>query len=259
MYTSSKASPASKPATLQPLPVDILSKHEFNARADKSTPWFRIVPVVKYLRIDNDAWRLMLTNFLRAELSYPSCGDHPGTFDCSQTCHRCGGPYRHSRHQAVVHAFIRSCTRFGISSSEQLSVALGVAPQDKRPDIIVHRNLDNEGPLVLDVSVPHQSVSHNYNATLSAWNAKQNKYKDWRSDVVDFAPLIISTFTHVHPKSLDSIAKLRKVSNGSGFVTDCISRMKVALVNFEPYRRKALHVRENAGTLASDPCTEVPE
>ena len=65
----------------QPLPVDILSKHEFNARADKSTPWFRIVPVVKYLRIDNDAWRLMLTNFLRAELSYPSCGDHPGTFD----------------------------------------------------------------------------------------------------------------------------------------------------------------------------------
>lgn len=242
-----------------PLPTEEIGVHELNARSDKSTPWFKIVPVVKYLAIEPAAWRLALTNFLRCDLAYPTCGAHDPTYDASQTCHRCGGPYRFARHQAVLHAIQRSCSRFGILASEQFGLGLGVTPRDKRPDLIIYRSIVDQPPLVIDVSVPHVATYHDYNAPLKAWNAKQDKYDTWKSDVVEFTPFIISTFAHIHPRTLEKLHTLSTVACNRGFVQDCISRVKVALANFEIYRRKALLVRLAAGTLASDPALEEPE
>jgi hypothetical protein len=42
-------------------------------------------------------------------------------------------------------------------SSENLAMALGLKPKSSRPDIIVYMNSLDEKPLVLDVSLPHQS------------------------------------------------------------------------------------------------------
>jgi hypothetical protein len=171
--------------TALPLPVELLGAHEMNSRTDSSVPWFKISAVTRSLRIDPAAWRLGLANFLRCEITYPTCGDHPPDFDGSQTCHRCGGPYRYPRHRSIQHAIHRSCTQHGILASEQFAHSLGVAPDAKRPDLLVYRSAADLPPLALDLSVPHQALSQNYNAILKMWNMKQAKYGDWRADIVN--------------------------------------------------------------------------
>jgi hypothetical protein len=245
--------------TALPLPVELLGAHEMNSRTDSSVPWFKISAVNRSLRIDPAAWRLGLANFLRCEITYPTCGDHPPDFDGSQTCHRCGGPYRYPRHQSIQHAIHRSCTQHGILASEQFAHSLGVAPDAKRPDLLVYRSAADLPPLALDVSVPHQALSQNYNAIPKMWNMKQAKYGDWRADIVNFAPCIFSTIAQVHPRTLDHITNLESVASSAGFPRDCVARAKVALVNFELYRRNALLLRESAGTLMRDPEVADPE
>jgi hypothetical protein len=237
-----------------PLQPQIIGLHELNARADASRPWFAISPTTKYLRIDPAAWRLAFANYLRVAVDYPSCGNHDSTLDGSQTCHRCGGPYRYPRHQVVQFAIQRACVRYGILATENLHRTLGAQSSQKRPDLMIYRNIIDMPPLTLDVSIPHQSEHHTYNAVLKMWNAKQVKYKDWFSEVVAFAPLIFSTAAAAHPRTLDVLKSLSAVAASKGFFVDCVARIKVALVNFELFRRKAIQVRHAAGTLTTDPC-----
>ena len=236
-----------------------MSTHEFRAREDAFTPWFEISHVMKHLKISDDAWRLSMSNFLRCIVEYPACSQHDPTFDNSQSCHRCGGPYRTPRHQRGVASFISSCAAFGIHATSHFFYALGVSSQAKRPDILVYRNVSDAKPLALDFTVPHQSAHLDYNAVLKSYNLKANKYKDWRSEVVEFSPLVFSTFHQVYPKSFDTVTGLGPLAVSKGFARDCISRIKVALVNYEEIRFNALTARKNAGRLDLDPSMEDSE
>jgi ribonuclease HI len=229
---------------------------EAHARLDESVPWFNIARIMRHLRISDDAFALSLANYLRCDVRYPVCsfakGKRCNLFDHSQRCHRCGGPYRHQRHQVLVTAVRTSFSRYAVQSSENLAMALGLKPKSSRPDIIVYRNSLDEKPLVLDVSLPHQSERLCYDAVNKQYNAKAMKYKTWHESCVDFAPFIISTFATVHPKTLATLQNISKIASGKSFMLDAVARAKVSIIQYELHRYRALLVREASGALDVD-------
>jgi hypothetical protein len=229
---------------------------EAHARLDESVPWFNIARIMRHLRISDDAFALSLANYLRCDVRYPVCsfakGKRCNLFDHSQRCHRCGGPYRHQRHQVLVTAVRTSFSRYAVQSSENLAMALGLKPKSSRPDIIVYRNSLDEKPLVLDVSLPHQSERLCYDAVNKQYNAKAMKYKTWHEYCVDFAPFIISTLATVHPKTLATLQNISKIASGKSFMLDAVARAKVSIIQYELHRYRALLVREASGALDVD-------
>jgi len=245
---------------------DVLGPHEAKTRHDLSTPWFCISALTKHLRINDEAWGLQMANYLKCAVPYPTCGAasrHSLTFDHSMCCHKCGAPYRTPRHSGIISAFRSVASQFGIQCSENFFHALGVQPTGKRPDVIVYRAGRDLKPLVFDMSAPHQPTEHHFNSVVKQYAAKLHKYSAWKPDLIEFKPFIITPLGHLHPQTKSDIEGLDGVACRKGFSRECINRIKVALTNFEVYRRAALVMRSNCGTLdahvaepAQDPASD---
>ena len=232
--------------------VELLGSHEARVRADESTPWFLISAPVKCLRIRDDAWSLHMANYLRCEVPYPTCGGpcpHALSFDHSLCCHKCGAPYRKPRHSLVISTFRAVASAYGIQCSENFFGTLGVAPIAKRPDVIVYRNALDLKPLVLDMSTPHQAADHHFNAVSIRWQQKTHKYSEWKADLTEFRPFVVSPLALFESRTLTELDALAKLACRRGFARDCVNRIKVALVNFEPYRLASLRLRAASGSL----------
>jgi hypothetical protein len=139
----------------------------------------------------------MMAVSLRMDIHYPRCDKKEertaAAFDHSQRCPRCGGPYRHARHQIVLAALRSVAGEFGITVSDNFYTTMGVESTSKRPDAIIYRTGTDDRPLVIDVSVPHQSASLRYDASLKMHGAKRHKYAKWNDETVEFQPFIVST------------------------------------------------------------------
>lgn len=194
-----------------------------------------------------------MSNFLRCDVRYATCRPNvTDPYDHSQTCHRCAAPYRMPRHQRVLHALQRAAHNYGMCTTVNFKTTLGTTDDRQRPDLLIYREATNLKPLALDVSCPHQSTGLEYNALRSMHRAKIGKYTAWHQDLVDFAPCIVSTQAIIEPSTKATLAKLAPVASGPGFVRDAIARMKVAVINNEPFRRAALALRKANGTLDRD-------
>jgi len=227
---------------------------ELKTRTSKTTPFFDTPALTRKLRITDEAFNLALGNFLRCDTTYDVCShrkpEQP-TSDHAQVCHKCGGPYRYARHNIVIAAFRSVCQEYGISTTENFFGTFGVTDRRQRPDIIVFRPATNQQPLVLDFSIAHQSQEHAkvMDSVNARWNAKAKKYANWMRGDVEFSPFIIGSNTVPHEQTTAIIEALQAQAIRKGFARDCVARMKIALVNFEPYRKRAITTRKQSGSL----------
>lgn len=232
--------------------IKTLGNFEIQSRSSPSTPWFNIPAVQRELRIPDDSYRLFLANYLLCDTEYSVCGsaehaceDVLSTYDHSQTCIMCAGPYRIQRHNAVMNAFRIVASRYGVQTSENFKGNLGVT-KGIRPDVLVFRL--HERPLAIDFCVFHQAQHQtSKNITKFSWTKKVNKYKDWMSDTVDFTPLTISTNGSIPNESYKVLEKIAELAVRKGFARDCAAKMKLALVNYELYRHNSLSARGITG------------
>ena len=233
--------------------MEQLGYHEVKTRSSPTTPWFNVPAITKKLTIANEAFSLALGNYLRCNVKYEVCSAHDAskrsTSDHSQTCHRCAAPYRYARHNITIAAFRSVCSSYGISTSENFYGTFGVTNAQKRPDVIVYRGATSEQPLVLDFAIPHQSENEAYDSINIMWNAKKKKYQEWLDDQVTVSPFIIGTNAVPHASTLTVMQEIEKQAIRKGFLRDCMARMKLAIVNFEVYRKKAIAARKMANTL----------
>jgi hypothetical protein len=224
---------------------------DVNSRIDESPPWYDIPAITKRTRLTDTAWATMLCASIRAEMNYPRCDGGPtaGSMDHSHRCHKCGGPYRYARHQAVLAAMRATALDYGLSATDNFFTALGVWRKEKQPDILFYRTGTDDRPLVLDIAVPHQSLNLTFDACQKTFAVKRRKYERWNDDAVEFAPFIVSTIASLHPMSWKVLQRLESCAARRGFARDCAARIKIALASFEVYRRHALNIRHQAGRL----------
>ena len=150
-------------------------------------------------------------------------------------------------------AFRATCSEYGISTSDNFYGIFGVTNREKRPDLIVYRGATREEPLVLDFTIPHQPEAYDSDAVNNMSNQKKRKYKDWFPEDVHVKPFVIATNTIPHPEAMDTIREVAKQAIRHGFVRECCARIKLAIINFSPYKRKAIQARKSAGTLDVTP------
>jgi hypothetical protein len=84
--------------------------------------------------------------------------------------------------------------------------------------------------------------------------AKRKKYgtllHDHRGNpTVEIAPFVMSTRGAIHHRTVKRIDNLQKIATRRGFAYELTRRVKVAVVEFELFRRAALYMRQANGTL----------
>jgi hypothetical protein len=235
-----------------------LSKVQLATRRDANTPWHAVQAVTRRTTISNDAFALALAHTIDATMPYPVCSRHTPDeppIDHSHTCGVCAPPYRYPRHQRVLHEIMQTCNAFGIITTTNFFL-LGVGAKQKRPDLIIFRGKTNEVPLVLDVSVCHQAAKHTYNSLGHRHNQKNRKYKSMFNGEAHFHPFVVSTRATFEDRTSKIITTIAEQAIRKGFARELSNRIKVALLEYEVFRRKALNLRKTNGTLdreAADP------
>lgn len=230
-------------------------------RRDESVAWFDIQAVTSKTTIDDESFSLGVANHIDATLplgaTYKTCSasiTHASVFDHSQCCHRCAGPMRYPRHQRVQQEFLACAVSYGVVASTNF-FALGAQPTGKRPDAIVYRGATQQCPLVLDFAVVHQAPHFSYSAANKIYQQKIVKYRRYlainsHQDVVEVAPIVVSTRGVFHPKSLAFLKEIGlRLATRKGFAYEAVRRMKLAVIMFEPLRRSSIALRHAAGTL----------
>lgn len=232
---------------------------EFSARKDTSAPWFDVAPLTKKTRVSDEAWTLAMANFLLAEVEYGVCPAfdpeaEESSRDHSQTCHRCAGPFRHQRHQRVVAEFVSASSKYGVVATTNFRGVFGLPAKAKQPDIIVHRTAVQKKTLLLDVTVPHQAAKHRYDALNFMRSQKLRKYATFDEDNdTQTVPLVLSTVATLEDASLPVLTEIGdSLAAKRGFTREVVARMKLALVFFEAYRRKALRAKKLSGHWNDD-------
>jgi hypothetical protein len=223
--------------------------------SDESVPWFNIQHVTTSTTITDEAFKLGMANVVEAQLPhhsmYKSCCDE-SSFDHSQRCHRCAGPYRYARHQRIQQEFLNCAVAHGIIVTTNF-FAIGAEPQGKRPDAIVFRGIANKVPLVIDFACTHQPKSVAYNAMSLIENAKMRKYENYLSQSdgqrVEVQPFVLSSLALMSKRTLQAVEEIGKLATRKGFAYEVVRRTKAAVINFEPFRKHAIAMRHANGTL----------
>lgn len=242
----------------------VLSGKQAEARKDPSTSWVQVQAITKQTTISDEGFELGLINMLDANVTYATCDRFnpakESMYNHSHGCLRCAAPYWWPRHQRILQVFISVCTQYGVVASANLypfGGSRGSCGRDnKQPDVIVYRGLTSERPLMLDVTVAHMAPSHDTNTIARGTQRKIYKYKKWADDLgADFAPLVFSTRAQIPSTTYDVIKAIDKQTTKKGFVRDVVRRIKVAMIEFEVTRRKALDVRKRIGRINDEPST----
>jgi hypothetical protein len=224
-------------------------------RADDSVAWFDIQPTTTRTTLTDDSFKLGLANHIDAAVGYPTCSDVEPTaaYDHSQCCPVCAGPYRYARHQRIQQEFLQTATAFGVIATPSL-FSLGVKPTGQRPDVAIFRGLTKQIPLLVDFSVAHHREGHVYDASGKTDAVKIKKYASLlrRADgeaSVEIAPFVVSTRGAIHYRTLKRIEEMQKLATRRGFAYELIRRVKIAVIEYEVFRKSALHMRKANGTL----------
>jgi hypothetical protein len=234
-----------------------LTDVKFKKNFDPTVSWFDIQRMTAATTITDDAFRLGMANYLGAKLhpatNYRACIDEVAGFDHSQVCHTCGASYRYARHQRIQQEFVASAVAHGVIITTNF-YSMGAEPKGKRPDVLVFQGQLNQKPLAIDFTCNH--VFHDAKGipgTHNMENQKHLKYKDYLNGAVDVAVISISTRAQLRPEAIEAIKKVRLCSTKRGFDYEVIRRMKVAVINFEPFRKQAISMRKAAGMLIPKP------
>ena len=229
------------------------------AMKDTSRPWFSIQHINKHSRISDGAFSLALAHATDHQVPYPTCDqrkpdDTTSPYDHSQLCRVCAGPTRHARHQIIVTEILQACRNFGVIASTNF-FALGIGK--KQPDIIVYRGKSQKVPLLIDVTVTHQSFQHTSDQPNHRTTRKKTKYNEFRAhdetSRTDFWPFVMTARGTITENTLKLINSLSNEAVRAGFKTELISRVKAALINFETTRLDSLKSRHARGMLKSIP------
>lgn len=228
-----------------------LSKVQLAVRKDSNTPWHGVQAVTRRTTLSDDAFSLALAHTIDATTPYPVCSRWTTDelpIDHSHTCGVCAPPYRYPRHQRVLHEIMQVCNAFGIITTTNFFL-LGVGAKQKRPDLIIFRGKTRENPLVIDVSVCHQAAKHNYNTMAQRHSSKMRKYKSQFLGEATFHPFVVSTRATFEDRTSKLIPQIAEQAVRKGFARELSNRIKVALLEYEVFRRKALNLRKTNGTL----------
>ena len=228
------------------------------AHSDATRPWFAVQHINKRLALSNDAFSLAWSHHTEREITYPVCSrfkeGKETTYDHSQLCPVCAGPYRYPRHQRIVNEILSVCYSYGVTASTNF-FALGMTK--KRPDVIIYRGRTNRVPLLIDITVVHHADMHIYDSTKKRATAKMAKYKNLRlkedgSGKTDFKPFVMTTRATISKDTGKLIDDIAKEAIRPGFANELVSRTKLALLEFEVLRRNALELRKSTGALDRD-------
>ena len=223
---------------------------------DDTVAWFDIQHVTHSTTITDEAFKLGMANHVQAffppHCQYKACKLEDAGFDHSQRCHQCAGPYRYPRHQRIQQEFINAATSHGIIVTTNF-YSIGAQPKEKRPDAIVFRGIAQKIPLVIDFACTHQPELASYNAMGLLETRKRRKYADYLSEKdgqrVEIVPFIMSSKALLSQRTAKEVDLMGKLATRKGFVYEVIRRTKVAIINFEPFRKHAIAMRHANGTL----------
>jgi hypothetical protein len=222
----------------------IIPQRELNAMVDASTPWHGIARITKYDTIRDEDWELMWAHTLAMRVPYATCAPAENTWDHIHGCPRCHGGFPTSRHERVVTALNAAAKRFGVVCSTNFFSNFGVQYHEDHPDVVFYRAATEQLPLVVDVTVRHQSDIATHSVVAEATRRKVAKYKDFFPNDIEFHPLVFTAVCQVPAATWCVIQEIGKQAL-PGFASHALRRIKCAIVQSAALRRKVLSARNH--------------
>jgi hypothetical protein len=235
------------------------------ATADTGIAWHRVSPTTKHLALNDDEWRTFWTlTFRYTCLEIQTCckyvDEGRGCIDHIQTCRVCATPYWHPRHQAVQGCIRAVALRNSIVCTDHFSRSIGgVSDTDRKvPDLLFYRSAFEKKPLVIDVSIAHHRPDSTNDMLKKRDTQKRGKYKNWRADMVEFAPLVLGSTATIPKFTYEVLGNIASISPSKGTLYELTAKIKITLVRFECFRVRALRARKASGALDRE-ATQVNE
>jgi hypothetical protein len=226
--------------------ASVLSAVQLSAMRNASTPWFNIARVTRYDAIPDPDWTLMWANSLGMKVPYATCQPCDNPIDHIHACRQCASGFPTMRHDRAVSALNAAARRYGVVSTSNFYSNFGARHHDDHPDIVFYR-LDDKKPLVVDLTIRHQTDAAKVDNLALGEREKNTKYAGWWSDEIEFRPLALSSNAHMPPQTLDTLKEIGKYAL-SGFVDHAVRQIKMAIILGAAMRQRMLEAKNRLPT-----------
>jgi hypothetical protein len=217
-----------------------LTEGRMRELATTGDPVHSVLPFSKSLTINDDAYALALELKFRLQskrsISCPEWSSRPDglVMDHFLCCRTCTASLWLARHNAVLRAILRVCSKFDVHGGSNFAAVFGTVEGDGRiPDAMFWRS--SGGVIVIDLSIVHVSASSRWargeNAALARVRQKLAKYDGWRDDIgITVSPLVITTTATIPPEAHKVLENIASEAPHTGMLRELRNQMLVALV-----------------------------